>query len=224
MLNEVGSENRSDGVKSAEESCRDSVKAHSRNGGSGAEPLFKARLIKQRTAETCKSARNNKGKNHVAFFRHTAVLSGVLVVTGCFQFVTELGFVKHNRNDNRNNNSKRNCNADIFVVIKELFKSKGRQKRISAMACNLVCIRTGRFFYIIKYHVRCVKAYPVEHDSGNNFVDVTIGFEHADKRTENSTSHNGENHAGQPAPVPRKCCVKSRAGACYILTGSADVK
>jgi hypothetical protein len=85
-------------------------------------------------------------------------------------------------------------------------------------------IRAGSLFYICKNHIGAVKSDPVEHDTGNNFVYVAIGFKKTNDCAVKSSANACNNHTGKPTKSKGYCTINAYADTYAILTCSTDVE
>ena len=224
MLDKVGGEDSADRVEAAKEGSGNSVKAHTGNGRTGDLPLLKVCKVEERGTEPGKSTGNHKGKNNVAFFSHAAVFGGILIITGGLEFITELCFVENDGNGNRHKNRERNGKRNTRVASKEIFQAKSREKGFGVGDIDMEGIGACGFFYTGKQHIGAVEADPVEHDAGDDFIDIAVGFEQADDGSEECAGEHCKEHAGQPAPTKLQSGIKGGADADGILAGNTDIE
>jgi hypothetical protein len=85
-------------------------------------------------------------------------------------------------------------------------------------------IGAGGFFYCAEYHVGRIKSDPVEHDTGNNFVNIAIGFKKTNNCAVKNSANACNNHAGKPTKSKGYCTINAYADTYAILTCSTDVE
>ena len=224
MLNEERRQDRADGIQTAEERRGDAVEAHARNGGRAALPLLVAREIQHRRAHAGDRAGDGKRQDDVALFRHAAVLCGVAVVAGRLQLIAEFRLVEHDLDDNGDKDRERDRQTDVLVFVEERAHAQVRQdgRRIGVgehdrvWACPLL--------HIGEQHVRQIQRDPVEHDAGDDLVDVAVALEQAADRAEQRAAGHGQQHARQPAPAPAERGIQTQRDARAVLSRRADVE
>ena len=224
MLDEVGGKDRADRVEPAEECRGDTVEPHAGDGGGRALPLLKAGQVQQRGAEAGERAGDHQREDDVAFFRHAAILGGKPVVAGRLELVAEFGLVQHDPDDQRHQHRRRNGDRYIGIAVKDLIQSQRRQDRLTSGIFELEGIGGGRLLDVGEDHVRRIEHDPVEHDAGDDLVDIAVRLEQTDERAHDAAGGDRKQHARQPAPAPCKRGVQRSAYACRILPGSADVE
>ncbi len=92
------------------------------------------------------------------------------------------------------------------------------------MSGNNIGVVGGRLLDVGQERVDQVQGDPVEHDAGNDLVDVAVRLEDTGDRTDQSTGQNRGDHARQPAPAEADRAVDARAGTGDILSGCADIE
>ena len=224
MLDEERGEDSTDRAQTAEEGCSNAVEAHARDGGLCTLPAHVTGEEEHRGAEACQRTGNDKGEDDVAVLRHAGVFGCILVAAGGLELIAELGFAEENAYGDGNENSKRNGDGDILVFVKELVQPGIREKGGWVNILNIHGIRASDFFYLCKQCICGIEGNPVEHDAGNDLVNIAAGLEEANNGTETSTGYQSEDHARQPAPAPGESGIETCTGACHILPGNADVK
>ena len=65
---------------------------------------------------------------------------------------------------------------------------------------------------------------PVEHDGGNDLVDVEVGFEKAGDRPPQAAQHCCCQQADEPGQLEHDGAVQGTKGTQRVLAGSADVE
>ena len=224
MLDKERGEDRADGVQAAEEGSRDAVEAHGRDGGGGALPLLVAGEVQHRRAHTGQSAGDHQAQDDVALFRHAAVFRGVFVKTRGLQLVAELRLVEHDPHDDCHHDGQRDRKADVLVLVEQRAEAERRQHSGGVGVGQNLGIGAGVLFYERKEHIGQIQHDPVEHDAGNDLVDVAVGLEQARNTGQQRAAENGEQHARQPAPAKAQRCVQAQRRADAVLTGSADIE
>ena len=174
-------------------------------------PLLVAGLVQQRAAKRRKAARDGKREHGVAPLGHAAVFGGVLVEAGRLELIAEAGLFQHDPHEDGHEDRQRYRDGDILVAAEELVEPERRQQRLLRRAVHLVSIGARHLLDVGEDHVGGVQEDPVEHDAGDDLVDIAERLEQADDRTGGHTGRDGEEHARQPAPAPRECRVQARA-------------
>ena len=224
MLDKERGEDRADGVQAAEEGSRDAVEAHGRDGGGGALPLLVAGEVQHRRAHTGQSAGDHQAQDDVALFRHAAVFRRVFVKTRGLQLVAELRLVEHDPHDDCHHDSQRDCKADVLVLVEQRAEAERRQHSRGVGIGQDLGIGAGVLFYERKEHIGQIQHDPVEHDAGNDLVDVAVGLEKARDPGQQRAAEDRRQHTRQPAPAEAQRRIQAQRRADAVLTGSADVE
>ena len=224
MLDEEGAEDRADRVQAAEEGRGDAVEAHAGDAGLRAGPLLNAREVEERGAHAGERAADDERDDDVALFLHAGVLRGVLVVAGGAQLIAELRALEDDVDRDRDEDRERHAERDVLVVAEDLRQAEARHDGAGARGQHLVGIGAGGLLDVREDDVHEIEADPVEHDAGDDLVDVGIGLEEAGDAAEERARRHGEEHAQPPRPVERQRRIQARADARNILTRDADVK
>ena len=69
-----------------------------------------------------------------------------------------------------------------------------------------------------------IQADPVEHDGGNDLVDVEVGLEEARDRTPETAQNGGGDQADEPWQLEHDGAVQSAVSAQRVLTRRTDVE
>ena len=87
-----------------------------------------------------------------------------------------------------------------------------------------VGVGAGILLDLGQQHVGQVQGDPVEHDARNDFIYITVGFEQAGDGAQNGAAQHGQQHTGQPAPVPRQRRIQADGDPGTVLTRHTDIK
>ena len=224
VLYEVGGEDVADGVQTAEEGGGDAVEAHGRHGGLAALPLLKSGEEQQRRAETCERARDDHREDDISLLVHAAVFRGVFIAAGRAQLVAELGLLEENPDEYGHEDSYRQRDRDILVVAEELSEAEARYQRGGIGAGKSEGVGAGGLLDGREDHVDNIEAYPVEHDAGDDLVDVAVGFQRAGDCAEYRAGEHCADDADVPRLIQRQRQIQCRARAGDVLAGGTDIE
>ena len=90
--------------------------------------------------------------------------------------------------------------------------------------CEHLGVGAGVLLHRGEEHIGQIQHDPVEHDAGNDLVDVAVGLEQAGNAAEDRAAANGEQHTRKPAPAEAERRVQAQRHAGAVLSGCTDVK
>ena len=116
------------------------------------------------------------------------------------------------------------ADAHILVVVEQSAQAKGGQQRAGVGIRQHHGVGAGHLLNVGQEHVGEVEDDPVQHDAGDDLVDVAVGLQQAGDGAQQRAARHGQQHAGKPAPSPRQRGVEAQCHARAVLAGGADVE
>ena len=224
MLDEIGGENGSDGTQSAQEGGGDAVEAHGRDRGLGALPLLEPREEQHGRAHAGQPAGDGHSENQVLLLLHAAVFCGELVAAGGLQLVAQLGLFQQDPDQDRHQDRQWDGNGHILVVVEQLLQAHGGQDCAGVGAGERHGVGAGGLLHQAQEHIHQIQADPIEHDAGDNLVDVAVGLQQAGDRAQRGAGHNRGQQAHVPGHAPGQGAVEASPGAHHVLPRGANVE
>ena len=222
MLDKVGGEDGADGVQAAQEGGSDAVEAHGGDGGLGALPLLKSSQEEEGGTHAGQGAGDGHGQNEVLLLPHPAVAGGVLVGTGGLQLVAQTGLFQEDPHGDADEDAQ--GDGDVLVVAKQLPQPQAGQESVWIGGRQGEGVGAGLLLHLAQEGVDQIEADPVEHDAGDDLVDVAVSLQQAGDSAQDGTGQDGGDEAHVPGQSPGQGAVQAGASAHHILTGGTDVE
>ena len=211
-------------MQAAQESGGDAVETHGGDGGLGALPLLKSGQEEEGSAHASQSAGDGHGQNEVLLLPHPAVAGGVFVGTGGLQLIAQAGFFQKDPHGDADEDAQGDGDGDVLVVAKQLPQSQTGQKGIWVGGGKGEGVGTGLLLHLAQEGVDQIEADPVEHDAGDDLVDVAVRLQQAGDGAQDGTGQDGGDEAHIPGQPPGQGAVQASASAHHVLTGGTDVE
>ena len=131
----------------------------------------------------------DQGQDDVALLLHAGVARRFLVEAGRAELIAELRLVQDHPDQDGDDDGQRDRDGHILVVREQLGKPEpGKEARLD-LTCHLQCVGARGLFYVGKKHVYQIQADPVQHDAGDNLVDVAVCLQETDDAAPEAARH-----------------------------------
>ena len=229
MTDEQRREDGADGVRVCQQCGCNAVKAHSRQaGGVQGVPLTTAGQIEQTGTKACQCTGNRHGQNDVFLFIDTGIAGGVLVQANGFQLIAKGRFFQHDPHHNGHDDGQKDGDGGV-AGVEQFAHPAGRDLRLRGVGGQLPGAGVMRIIHhagaaAIDDLIDKVQTDPVEHDRGNNFVDVQVRLKDAGNGPPQRTEHSGYQQAHPPGHAQHNGKVQSAESAQRVLPCCANVE
>ena len=222
-------ENCADGVRGRQKRNRNAVKADA-GQGSGVLwiPFAHAGQVVESGAEASQRACDHHGKDDIPLFVDTGIAGSILVVTARLQLIAEGGFIDDEPDDDRHKNCQEHCNGGGFVV-EHIAKTQIRNHGVREVCPKAVGLGLGGVVHdagaaAIDDGVHRIEPNPVEHDGGDDLVDIEICLEDTGNCAPDCAKQRRRQQANPPGHFQHNGKIQCAEGTYGILTSSANVK
>ena len=196
-------EDGSDGVGGCQQSGGDAVEAHGRQaGGVQGVPFGTRRQIQQARAETGQRTGDGHGQDDVFLLVDTGIAGGVLVQAHRLELIAEGGLFQNDPDQDSRRNGQEDGDGGAGRV-EQIGHAAGRDQGLRRTLGHLpgtgvVGVVHGTGAPGVDDLVDHIQADPVEHDGGDDLIDVQVRFEDAG----NGAPHRAEQGRRQQADIP----------------------
>ena len=115
-------------------------------------------------------------------------------------------------------------NRNVDVVGKNSTQTHTGQQCAFVHRADVHGVGRGGLLHAGQQNVYAVQADPVEHDAGDDLVDVELGLQEAGDGTQQGAGQNGTQQAHPPGQLQPQGHIQAGTCAHHILTGDTDVE
>ena len=231
MGDEQRREHGTDGVRACQQCHRDTVEAHARQaGGVQRVPLGHVGQIEQACAEACQRTGNGHGEDDVLLLVDTGIAGGVLVQANGLELVAEGGLVQHHPDQHGHRCRQEDGNGGA-VGLEQLVQAEVRDQGLGKIgvltqvqSTGVAHVVHGAGAVLVDELIHQIQADPVEHNGGNDLVDVEVGLEETGDRAPQAAQQGCYQQADEPGQLEHDGAVQRTVSAQRVLTGCTDVE
>ena len=175
---------------------------------------------------------NDHGKHDVTLGIDTRILGGITAEAAGFQLIAESRLLQDDPDEDGKKNRDNDGNVDPAGIAEQRGKRPlGQDRPWVGSAQRGGTVRVGRapagsqhIGHIRQQQVHQIHTDPVEHDGGDDLIDVEIRLEQARENAPDGTAHSARQQADVPRHLELNGAQQREKCTHGVLTGSADVE
>ena len=223
--------NRADGVGAGQQGDRDAVEAHAEDGFFQ-HVLARTGQVVDSAADAGQRAGDDHGQHDVTLGVDARVLGSVAAQAAGLQLIAEGRLLQDDPDEDGKNNRDDDRNIDPARVAEQCRKRPPGQDRTGV--CNVQrggAVRVRRapaggqhIGHVGQQQIDEVHADPVEHDGGDDLIDVEIRLEQARENAPDRTADSARQQADVPRQLELNGAQQREESAHRVLAGRTNVE